>query len=139
MAAPPRFSGDGDAKRPLMPTLLRHPQPPSNISDPSSSLGGFLIFLRRCVGDDGWRRWWWVTHTCDSNGGRCAVGVSGGGHYISSGVFVESGDFLNVWLVFLSNLVIFECLASVFVESGDFECLASNFESGDFGRWWSVA
>ncbi|MFS7985569.1 hypothetical protein Hanom_Chr11g00999941 [Helianthus anomalus] len=50
-AAPPRFSGDGDAKRPLMPTLLRHPQPPSNLSDLSSSLGGF--FLRRCVGDGG--------------------------------------------------------------------------------------
>ncbi|MFS8020965.1 hypothetical protein Hanom_Chr16g01421901 [Helianthus anomalus] len=32
----------------------------------------------------------------------------------------------------------FECLASVFVESGDFEFLASDFESGVFGRWWSV-
>ncbi|MFS8023687.1 hypothetical protein Hanom_Chr16g01454381 [Helianthus anomalus] len=131
-----------------MPTLLRHPQLLSNISDPSSSLDGFLFF---CGG---------VSVTADEGGGggsptpvtvtvvdgrwvfSAAVTTSQVGFnfldkYLIfeclSSVFVESGDFINVWLVFLSNLVIFECLASVFVESRDFESLASDFESGDFG------
>ncbi|MFS7897025.1 hypothetical protein Hanom_Chr11g01016511 [Helianthus anomalus] len=43
-----------------------------------------------------------VTHTCDGDGGRWAVGVSGGGHYISSG-FTFLDKYLNeekVGLVF---------------------------------------